>query len=74
MEFYLKFFQIFLFFLGSQYILKIIELTRIHLFNIITQYRAIFSDEDTVIPSINVSSINEINIFYSWLNEKVGLN
>lgn len=47
------------------------ELTRIHLFNIITQFRAIFSDEEPVIPSPSNCKVNNILIFYSWLNEKV---
>lgn len=60
-----------IFFAGNQFILKTIELSRIHLFNIITQYRAIFSDEEPVIPSSSICNINETSIFYSWLNEKV---
>lgn len=48
-----------------------IELTRVHLFNIITQYRAIFSDEGNVVPSTIASNVNETDIFYSWLNQKV---
>lgn len=63
--------EFFFFFSANQYILKTIELSRIHLFNIITQYRAIFSDEEPVIPSPSNCNINETSIFYSWLNEKI---
>ncbi|XP_063237017.1 conserved oligomeric Golgi complex subunit 8 [Bacillus rossius redtenbacheri] len=56
---------------ANQHLSKTIELTRIHLFNIVTQYRAIFSDEDPIMPSSKEQNVNEVLIFYSWLTEKV---
>ncbi|XP_043278291.1 conserved oligomeric Golgi complex subunit 8 [Venturia canescens] len=49
---------------------KTIELSRIHLFNIITQYRAMFSDDDHL-TSNRDSVINDSAIFYQWLEEKL---
>ncbi|XP_043484922.1 conserved oligomeric Golgi complex subunit 8 [Leptopilina heterotoma] len=49
---------------------KTIELSRIHLFNIITQYRAMFSDQDHISLGRDIS-INESAIFYHWLEEKI---
>ncbi|CAG5099895.1 Similar to Cog8: Conserved oligomeric Golgi complex subunit 8 (Drosophila melanogaster) [Cotesia congregata] len=49
---------------------KTIELSRIHLFNIITQYRAMFNDDDhSIVGRDNV--INESAIFCHWLEEKL---
>ncbi|XP_011312770.1 conserved oligomeric Golgi complex subunit 8 [Fopius arisanus] len=48
---------------------KTIELSRIHLFNIITQYRAMFNDDDH--SSTRDPVINESAIFYHWLEEKL---
>ncbi|XP_077270417.1 conserved oligomeric Golgi complex subunit 8 [Temnothorax americanus] len=49
---------------------KTIELSRIHLFNIITQYKAMFNDDELVIPGRD-STLNESAIFYHWLEEKI---
>ncbi|XP_015112183.1 conserved oligomeric Golgi complex subunit 8 [Diachasma alloeum] len=49
---------------------KTIELSRIHLFNIITQYRAMFNDDDHS-SSTRDAVINESAIFYHWLEEKL---
>lgn len=49
---------------------KTIELSRIHLFNIITQYKAMFNDDELVIPGRDLT-LNESAIFYHWLEEKV---
>ncbi|XP_015588851.1 conserved oligomeric Golgi complex subunit 8 [Cephus cinctus] len=49
---------------------KTIELSRIHLFNIITQFKAMFNDDDHIITSRDVT-INESAIFYHWLEEKI---
>jgi len=51
---------------------KTIELSRIHLFNIITQYKAMFNDDELVIPGRDLT-LNESAIFYHWLEEKVDL-
>nr|CAD7265309.1 unnamed protein product [Timema shepardi] len=56
---------------ANHHLSKTIELTRIHLFNIVTQYRAIFSDEDPILLSPRDHNVNQIMIFYSWLTEKI---
>ncbi|XP_054260981.1 conserved oligomeric Golgi complex subunit 8-like [Macrosteles quadrilineatus] len=55
---------------AAHHLTKTIELSRIHLFNIVTQYRAVFSDEEPVLSSRQLS-LAESTIFHSWLNEKV---
>ncbi|XP_039313358.1 conserved oligomeric Golgi complex subunit 8 [Solenopsis invicta] len=52
------------------HIAKTIELSRIHLFNIITQYKAMFNDDELVIPGRDLT-LNESAIFYHWLEEKI---
>ncbi|XP_076249420.1 conserved oligomeric Golgi complex subunit 8 [Calliopsis andreniformis] len=52
------------------HITKTIELSRIHLFNIITQYRAMFNDDELITPGRD-PTINECAIFYHWLEEKI---
>lgn len=49
---------------------KTIELSRINLFNIVTQYRAVFTDEEPMLPSKHLG-LGEATIFYCWINEKV---
>lgn len=56
---------------ANHHLSKTIELSRIHLFNIVTQYRAIFSDDDPILPLAKDQNINESAIFYSWITEKV---
>lgn len=56
------------------HISKTIEASRVHLFDIVTQYRAIFPDDDSILSSYSSSSGSsyvEGALFYSWVNEKV---
>lgn len=55
---------------------KTIEATRVHLFNIITQYKAIFSeDEDSTAGlatiSTDTSAADGAKIFHSWLHDQI---
>lgn len=49
--------------------MKTIELSRVNLFNIITQFKATFADDDS---SMDANDTNESgNIFHAWINTKI---
>lgn len=61
-----------------QHITKTIEEYRIHLFDIITQYRAIFSSSDETnsnetlkITADQSNNNNDTRLFYTWLQQKI---
>lgn len=56
---------------AQQHLTKTIELTRVNLFTIITQYKATFSDDEQLPFAKKVDHNEYSNIFYNWLNKKV---
>eukprot|EP00795_Rhopilema_esculentum_P016918 gene16918-8406_t len=53
------------------HITKIIEASRVHLFDIVTQYRAIFSDDDPIFIMEEERAVNYSNILHAWISRKV---
>ena len=53
------------------HITKVIEASRVHLFDIVTQYRAIFSDDDPIFMMDDDQTINYSNILHAWISRKV---
>lgn len=58
---------------ANHHLTKAIEVTRVTLFNIITQYRAIFNDDEHSPLADNTDNVNQNLLFYSWVKDKVGL-
>lgn len=58
--------------LANIHLTKTIEVTRVNLFNILTQYRAIFNDDEHSPLSLSSDqSVNQNLIFYTWIRDKV---
>ncbi|XP_016964653.1 conserved oligomeric Golgi complex subunit 8 [Drosophila biarmipes] len=62
---------------AQQHLSKTIEITRINLFNIITQYRAIFPEEESTLKTqsslrpLQGVSCNGDRLFQAWLHNKI---
>jgi len=55
-----------------EHLSKSLELTRVHLLDIVTQYRALFPDDDTYATgAINTPSLSHRAMFGTWLESKI---
>lgn len=54
---------------AHHHLMKTIELSRVNLFNIITQYKATFADDDNTLDSNDSNESG--NIFHAWINTKI---
>lgn len=60
------------FFVATHHLNKTIEITRVNLFNIVTQYRAVFNDDDqSALASSKGENVNRYLIFLGWIRDKV---
>lgn len=57
---------------ASFHLNKTIEVTRVNLFTVVTQYRAIFNDDEhSPLASVKNQNMNHNVIFFSWISDKV---
>ncbi|KAF5280504.1 hypothetical protein FQA39_LY18049 [Lamprigera yunnana] len=56
---------------ANHHLNKTIEVTRVNLFGIITQYKAIFNDDDQGSGMYKRSNVNENVIFFSWIRDRI---
>ena len=54
---------------AGEHLNRVVELWRLHLFSIVTQYRAVFGDSEQDLAATQGSS--QSTVFYTWLMEKV---
>ncbi|XP_017783208.1 PREDICTED: conserved oligomeric Golgi complex subunit 8 [Nicrophorus vespilloides] len=60
----------------NQHLSRTIEVTRVNLFNIVTQYRAVFNDDDhnpLLVNNGKYQNVNQNCIFFAWLNQKISV-
>ena len=56
--------------LGNQYLGSVVDVTRVNIFTIATQYKAIFANDEVVSTSNDLKN----SLFSVWLNKKVSRN
>lgn len=55
------------YFTENQYLSAVIDVTRVNIFNIVTQYKAVFTDDEIITRQNDLKN----SIFHSWLNKRV---